>query len=116
MLRRDKYTGKLFIPKRSNQLFATPENRIAYNNEKAKKWRQKMAPIIKPINKNRQILEELMEGRNERIVHKEFLLGKGFDFGFSPNTYTQNGETYFALADFHIIPKEDYNIQIIRHE
>jgi hypothetical protein len=89
---------------------------IAYNNEKAKEWRQKMASIVKPINKNWKILEELMEGEDERIFHKEFLLGKGFDFGLCPHTYSRDGETCFSLAGFSIIPKEKYHIQISRHE
>ena len=35
----DPYTGEAFIALRSNQVFANGENRIRFNNEKAKEIR-----------------------------------------------------------------------------
>ena len=57
----DPLTGEEFIPKKSSQRFATPANRIKYNNEKASKTRIKRAFIDKPLHQNQC---------NHRLIYK----------------------------------------------
>ena len=51
----DPFTGEEFIPKKISQRFANKENRIKFNNEKAKKIRIEQAPIINPLKLNFKI-------------------------------------------------------------
>ena len=66
----DPLTGERFIALRSNQVFATEENRIRFNNEKAKEIRIEKSFVDKPLHKNLLILTELMEGKLESIFHE----------------------------------------------
>ena len=38
-VRIDPYTKEKFFPKRSNQIFATPQNKMKFHNERAKEYR-----------------------------------------------------------------------------
>ncbi|AEA42431.1 hypothetical protein Fluta_0424 [Fluviicola taffensis DSM 16823] len=77
----DPLTGEEFEPKRTNQKFASQENRIRFNNNKAKKLRDSMSFVNAPLQQNLRILNELLEGIKEAVVHIEFLNGKNFHFG-----------------------------------
>lgn len=110
----DPLTGEYFIPSRTNQVFATEENRIAYNNAKAKSFRNRKAFVDKPLHKNMQILSELLNGKNFVEVHRQFLLGRGF----SLNTFTHYSEhqskPYPSVYEFTIIPLGNDLFKIIR--
>ena len=77
----DPFTGEEFEPKRTNQKFASQENRIRFNNSKAKKLRDAMSFVNTPLQQNLRILKELLTGKKELLVHVEFLKGKDFHFG-----------------------------------
>jgi hypothetical protein len=76
----DPYTGNRFTPKRSNQKFESSANRIAYNNKKAKDFRELTKSDIKPLIQNFKILLKLKEEKPDELFHYEFLKGLGFSF------------------------------------
>ncbi len=101
----DPLTGEEFEPKRTNQKFASQENRIRFNNSKAKKLRDSMNFVKGPLQQNLRILNELLEGIKEAIIHIEFLKGKGFHFGVC--THIQKfGENNLKMIYQYGIQKE----------
>lgn len=99
----DPLTGEKFIPKKISQRFATSENRIKFNNDKAKKIRIEQAPIINPIKTNYKIIKELIGTKTEVEVNKHFLRGKGFNFKVITQMDIYNGRTYPLIFDYLIV-------------
>lgn len=116
MKRNDLLTKEEFIPTRNNQKFACSENRIKYHNNKANELRQNAAFINKPLHKNNKILLELMEGLTEKEFHKQFLIGKGFEFGVFTHLKKIAGENQLAIYDFTVLPTNDNKVKIIRND
>ncbi len=110
----DPYTGENFIPKKISQRFATSENRIKYNNDKAKKIRIEQAPIINPLKTNYKIIKELIGTKSEIEVNKHFLKGKGFNFEVITQMDLYNGRPCPLIFEYFIVnnPEND-NINII---
>jgi hypothetical protein len=80
MKRSDLLTGEVFYPIRITQKFACADNRIKYHNQKANKLRHSVMFVNSPLQKNLRILNEIMEGKEKGMFHKQFLLGKGYSF------------------------------------
>lgn len=105
----DPYTGEEFTPKRNNQIFATIENKIAFNNQKASKIRAQRAPINNIIKRNYEILSLLLDQKNEKMVHLSTLN----DLSFKANHYLKheiiNQEHIFSIFDisFQNIKKDN---------
>lgn len=96
---KDPLTGETFIKTRSDKKFANTRNKSkSYYLKIAKPERLKMAPVQKPLLKNRKILNKILEGVQERIVSKDFLLGAGFNFGYYTGTAT--GGTVFLVYEY----------------
>ncbi len=74
------YSGDSFIPTRQNQIFASKENRILFHNKINNQLRKRLSFINKQLLLNFRILIDVLDGENERTVHKQFLMGKGFSF------------------------------------
>lgn len=113
-MRKDPLTNELFVPKRRNQMFAKAENRIAYHNKKAAELRYKLDYLNKPLLANYKVLTTLMQNDSERIFHKEFLIGKGFDFKVCNHINCINGKNHFAIFNFTIIKLDGSQIKIIK--
>ena len=116
MKRTDILTREEFIPTRNNQKFACRENRIKFHNNKANELRQHIAFINKPLHKNYKILLELMDGVYEKEFHKQYLLGKGYEFGIYTHLEKIVGKNQFAIYDYTVIPTDEYNIKILRND
>ena len=110
----DPLTGEIFTAYRTNQVFATDENRIRFNNLKAKELRESKSQIDKPLLNNFRILNELMAGKKEEVFHKQFLLGKGYSFLVLTHYEEFNGKRFMAVYNFIIVPQEGDNIKIVR--
>lgn len=110
----DPYTGETFLTFRSNQVFASDENRIRYNNHKAKELRENKSEIDKPLLGNFRILNELMAGKQEEVFHKQFLLGRGYSFLVLTHYEDLEGKKFMAMYNFIIIPQEGDKIKIVR--
>lgn len=113
MKRNDLLTNEEFIPTRNNQKFACPENRIKFHNNKANELRQQTAFINKPLHKNYKILLELMDGHYNKEFHKQFLLGKGFEFGVFTHLKKVVEDNHIAIYDFTVVPLNDFRVKII---
>lgn len=111
----DPYTGEVFIPSRANQVFATEENRIAFNNAKAKTLRERKAFVNKPLHANQRILSELLGGKAFVEVHRQFLLGKGFSLNTFTHYSEHQGKSYPSVYEFTIIPLGNDQFKIIRN-
>lgn len=110
----DPLTSEVFIPLRSNQVFANDENRIRFNNLKAKELRENKSQVDKPLLNNFRILTELMAGKQEEIFHKQFLLGRGYSFLVFTNYEDYNGKRCLAVYNYIIAPIEGDHIKIIK--
>lgn len=78
--RKDRLTGEEFQPKRYTQWFARPANRIKFHNDQAGLVRQERRVHDTALGKNLRIIKELLKGKSEVRLSKEFLRGKGFSF------------------------------------
>ena len=104
--RKDPLTDEIFSPKRSNQRFATRKNQIDYNNIKARNKRQKKAPLDKVLDKNRNILANILLEKNALKKSKEFLLGAGFNFKVFNRSIRSNGKNYQCIYEYGVCVEE----------
>ena len=116
MLKTDLLTGEQFHPKRCNQNFANTQNRIKYYNEKAKHLRLSTTHINKPLHTNLKILNGLLEKKKEATFHKEFLLGKGFDFCLQTHYMEYQGKVRPAIYHYTLVDLGQDKIKIVRHD
>lgn len=114
MYRKDLLTGEEFIPKKKTQKFASPANRIRYNNQRANKLREETAYIDKPINKNHKILIEMLGNELKKTFSEQFMLGKGFNFEVLNHHSMIEGQLYPSIYKFGIMIHGDGTITIHR--
>lgn len=112
------YSGLKFTPKRSNQIYANAEYRIAHNNEKNRLKQKPTKKAFNLLHKNYNILHELMEGKKIIKVHSEFLRGAGFSFSVFTHFEEDliNGVDIYALHDFTFYKYEGDIYTIRRNE
>ena len=114
MKRNDLLTGEPFVAKRINHKFAKPTNRITFHNRKATKLRHSVQHINQPLHNNLKILNEVMQNITKKKLHREWLLGRGFNLGVMTH-YSEFGEEQRkCIYDFSISNhKEDSDYVII---
>lgn len=100
---KDLLTGEEFIPKKSSQKFACSKNRIKYNNLKAKESKLSRAYIEEPQINNLKILKELLVDKKEGRFHRQFLIGKGFNFYITTHMDKHENVNYPCIYEFMII-------------
>ncbi len=108
------FSGETFIPKRQNQIFASKQNRILFHNQINNQLRKRLSKINKQLLLNLRILLEVLDGDNERVIHKQFLLGKGFSFNvFTHFTLSKSTNNYCYCiyeATYERIDDDNYKI------
>lgn len=110
---KDLLTGEEFEPKKISQKFATPENRIKYNNKRASLFNRSRNIKLKPINENHKILTSIMGNENRKIVNAHFLEGRGYNFAAMTTNVFIDKIVIPCIHEFAIIIKEgDDNIII----
>jgi hypothetical protein len=114
MNRRDLLTNEEFVPTRINQKFANSSNRIKFHNQKANAFRHSSSFINKPLMNNLRILDELMFGKSEQIFHKEFLKGKGFNFGVCTHIKEIDNKNWFCYYHYVLINTSNDTVKIIK--
>ena len=114
MIARDPLTNEEFVQRRSNQKFATPENRIAYHNQRANNLRNSIKEYSSALHRNLRILNELMDKKVQASFHKQFLIGKGFDFSIATHVVKIEGQPQRAIYDYAYIPKFKDQIEILK--
>lgn len=114
MHKQDLLTKEEFIPKRINQKFASAQNRIKYYNVMANNLRHSLSSINKPLLRNFKILSDLVNNDEEAIFHKEFMKGRGYNFGIITHSETWDGKTVPAIYNFLIVKLENDKVRIIK--
>ena len=74
-MKRDLLTNEPFEPARSTMSFINASNRIKFCKLKAKKEREAIAYIQKPLIRNKRILDSLMKEKEVLLIHPEYLKG-----------------------------------------
>lgn len=116
MKRIDPLTGEEFIPKKSSQKFASPINRITFNNQKANKLRQERSFIDQLVHKNHLILREIYIPGQDNIFNSHWLRGKGYVFEAYNRVVKYKGQFTIAVYEFLIIDTGiDDKIKIVKH-
>ena len=120
MLKTDPYTSEEFFPLRCNQRFAKSKNRIAFHNLNNNEFRKKTEVINKPLIKNLKILDELFLSKNKKsndnsiTCHKEFMLGRNYDFTKHTHFDVFEGQKYISCFNYIIIHLDKENVKIIK--
>jgi hypothetical protein len=115
--RKDPQTGELFFPKRVNQKFARPENRIKFNNDAANELRRERENINKPIHIAHVKLRKLMDGINEAEFSFDYMEGAEIDFNLFNHYVLHNEIKRRAIFEFIIIIyRFNKRIKVIRHD
>ncbi len=111
------YSGIEFTPKRSNQVFANKECRIAFNNRKHNEKRKRLAFINKPLLKNYDILSQILGSQSEKVFHKEYLRGTGFSFSVFTNLHKdQNSNSYYySVYNFYYYKIDNEHYKIVNY-
>jgi hypothetical protein len=119
MYKTDPYSSEEFYPLRCNQRFAKSKNRIAFHNLNNNEFRRKLNVINKPLFKNLKILDELFlsnktKNLNSLIFHKQFLLGRNYDFTKHTHYESYEGKNHTACYNYILIPLEKEKVKIIK--
>jgi hypothetical protein len=94
------HSGEEFSPTRSNQKFASAQNRINYHNSKMCSVRKSRSFVDTKLHKNYRILNELMVGKVKVSFHKQFMLGKGYSFDVLTHFEDEDGKKYKAVYEY----------------
>jgi hypothetical protein len=112
-MKRDLLTNEPFEPTRSTMNFINASNRIKFYNLKAKKEREAIAYIQKPLIRNKRILDSLMKDKKEITIHREYLRGLRFNFNVLSSFVEYNGGFEKAVFEYIILREKD-NIKILK--
>lgn len=115
LIKTDPLTGEKFVAKRSNQRFATLENKNQYHNRKNAEINKERAFFDKPCKKGELVLRTLYKAKSDNIFHKEFLKGKGLSLDAYNHIVVINNEKIIAYYGYALrkVPDSD-NYQIIK--
>ncbi len=114
--RTDPQTGELFFPKRANQKFARPENRIKFNNDAANELRKERGHINKPIHSSHLKIRKLMLGKIKAEFSFDYMEGAEIVFNAFTHFELYRGLLRPAIFEFIVIIDEpNKKITIIRH-
>jgi hypothetical protein len=108
----DPFSGEEFIPKRRNQKFATQENKVAFNNDKAAKIREERAQINNVIKRNHEILKLLLNNEKEKTVDLKTLDDLSFKFNYYLKLERINHKSHFSIYDINYTLLNNENKQI----
>ncbi|WP_412560613.1 hypothetical protein [Winogradskyella sp. MIT101101] len=112
----DPLTGEEFVPKRSNQKFASRENQIMFNNLKAAEERRAKEKTRRILNSNRKVLRTTLGSHNEVIRSHDYLLGAGLNFGFNTHRMKIDGINWICIDDhaYALIDKNTFKIKKLK--
>lgn len=104
MLRICPYTGEKFQPRRRNQIFSSAKNRQNYHNERAAELRGLKAPIAKEIDRNLQILSQLVGNEPQKTLKVDLLTSLGFNHNVFTHVERYDGKNSRGIFHFVIPP------------
>jgi hypothetical protein len=112
----DPLTKTEFTPRRSNQKFESARNRNTFHNHASTEIRKKKAFVDKHLRINFRILHDLLPQNKElkeKTFHKQFMLGKGYNFSVHTHLEIEAGKNHYAIYNYTIILLENEMIKII---
>ena len=113
----DPLTSEQFIPKKSSQRFARPENRIKHHNQKASILKQERDFLDRYFRKNHMIIKAIYVVGGENIFNSFWMEGKGFRFDATNHRIEYLGKYVNCVYEFILIEIEGTdNIQIIKND
>jgi hypothetical protein len=112
----DLLTGEKFIPKRINQRFASPINRIRFHNRQAKKIRLDKSHVDKPLHDNYFVLSRLLGRKSEAVFHPEYLKGKGVNLSYHTHVEEYDNKPRNAIYRFIIVVIGPDKIKIVQKD
>src|SRR5689334_20948956 len=110
----DPLTGESFIPKSSNQKFASLANKIEFNNAKAKLRRNENISTKQELDNNFKILQRILGPNKVVTKSKEYLLGAEFIFGVFTHLRTINNLNYYCVFNYGYRTEDKITYQIIK--
>lgn len=111
---KDPLTQEIFRRKRTNQKFVRAENRIRYNNNKARKKRSAKAFIDRKLDHNRNILDRILGDRKEVTVSRDYLLGSGFSFDYFNYQKEVDKHMYAGIYEFGVTKVDPSHFKITK--
>lgn len=116
-LRTCPLSNEEFLPTRNNQVFSSKENRIIFHNQQNNQIRKRLSFINKQLLLNLRILINVLDGKNETILHKQFLLGKGFSFSVFTHFIISESSNNYCYCIYEVayerIDEDNYKINKI---
>jgi len=109
MLKVCPYSGVQFKPRRRDQVYASPINRMRYHNDIAAEIRRIKAPVDKILEKNFIILSGLVKEGETKTFEKSFLIEKGYNTYFITHFDSYNEELAMCLYHFMILKTNNPN-------
>jgi|SRR6185436_15446976 len=113
---KDPQTGEVFVPKRSNQKFATRKNQIKFNNEKQKVIRKENYHVNRNLANNKKILKTLLGDAEDVVKSKDYLLGAGYQFAYFTHTLRTGAQLVYCNYQYCIFFTENNNIKIYKND
>jgi len=114
--RQDPFTGEYFYPKRYNQKFASRKNQVGYNNQKALKKRHRKRKIDAPLDRNRNVLKNVLGKQKSVIKSRDWLMALGYDFGIYTHSIRVNGQVVACVYEFQLSKISDNMYKISKDE
>ena len=99
--------GEEFMSKRKDKKFKNKEHQVKANNERQYTIQQMQQNVNSKTNKNFRILRDMLGGKLEKTVSKEFLRGKGFDLGYVTKHEFINGILTHFVHHFQLTVIKD---------
>ena len=101
---------------RIDKKFCCDQCRNTYNNQLNQDTANFTRQINRTLRNNRKILFELYN-KNNRKVHKDKLIAKGFNFDYLTNIYkTKMGKIYYFCYDFGYFNHDDDYYTIVERK
>jgi hypothetical protein len=94
--------GEEFITNRNDKKYKNKEHQVRANNDRQYYISKMMGGVTTILKNNFLILRNLLKGKLTKIVYKEFLRGKGFNFNHITEIDNDNGKTAYFVYDFKL--------------
>ncbi|MBT4339896.1 MAG: hypothetical protein HOD63_15000 [Bacteroidetes bacterium] len=111
----DPLTKQEFVPRHLNQRFESRKNQIKYNNLKARRKRAAKKKYDQPLDRNRNILIKILNGSNEAIKSKDWLLALGYNFNIYTHSSIHDGKIITCIYEFGLLKLDLDKYKIIRN-
>ena len=107
------YTKKAFYG-RANQIYFDRKAQQDFNNSKARRKRLAKSPVDKALDRNRNVLMQMISDEREVVRSKDYLLGAGFDFKFFSRSTRMGDKPCQVVYEFCVIHLSDDQYKIKR--